>query len=90
MPHDKSDRRLVALDKAVEEGEIQNVEAMRKYARGTWPKFILNHIVYTGKKWGKGLSLLKGFGGAQTMPIWAEALMVTGALAIMIYHTVFC
>ena len=32
-PHDKSDRRLLALGKAVEEGEIQNVEATRKNQR---------------------------------------------------------
>ena len=55
-----------------------------EYARGSWPTYILKNSVLEGQTWGRRLSILEEFGGAQTIPIWLEDIVAAGAVAIMV------
>ena len=55
-----------------------------EYARGVWPDYILKHEVRNGRKWGKRLSVLEGFGAAQVVSIWAADIVEAGAAAIYV------
>ena len=37
-----------------------------------------------GRKWGRALSILEGYGGAMAVPAWMEAIVEAGALALFI------
>ena len=55
-----------------------------EYARGSWPLYILKNSVLESQTWGRRLSILEGFGGAQTIPIWVEDIVAAGAVSIMV------
>ena len=61
----------------------------KDYARGSWPAYILENSVFYGKTWDKMLSILEGFGGAQTIPVWVEDIVAAGAVGIMVDNTGF-
>ena len=42
-----------------------------------------------GKTWGKRLSILEGFEGAQTIPVWVEDIVAAGSVGIMVDNTGF-
>ena len=54
-----------------------------EYARGSWSDYILKHSVLDGQTWGRRLSILEGFGAAQTILIWLEDIVAAGAVAVM-------
>ena len=57
--------------------------------KGTWPAYILTNEVKDGQTWGRRLTILEGFGAAQTMVIWAEDIVDAGAVASMVDNTGF-
>ena len=61
----------------------------KDYARGSWPAYILENSVFYGKTWDKMLSILEGFGGAQTILVWVEDIVAAGAVGIMVDNTGF-
>ena len=60
-----------------------------EYIRGVWPDFILQNKLRNGRKWGRRLSVLEGYGGAQAVPAWMEAIVEAGALALYVDNSGF-
>ena len=61
----------------------------KEYARGSWPVYILKNSVLNGQTWGRRLSILEGYGGAQTIPVWVEDIVAAGAVGIMVDNSRF-
>ena len=47
----------------------------------------MKNSVLNGQIWGRRLSILEGFGGAQTIPVWVEDIVAAGAVGIMVDNT---
>ena len=60
-----------------------------EYIRGVWPDFILQNTLRNGRKWGRSLSVLEGYGGAQGVPAWVEDIVKAGAVALYIDNSGF-
>ena len=61
-----------------------------EWARGSWPKYILNHTWHKGSRWGKKLTFLEGFTGLLAVPLWAAEIQEAGGVALMIDNIGFC
>ena len=62
---------------------VVNLSTM-EWARGSWPKFILKNSVHMGAQWGRRLSVLEGFTGVLSVPLWAREIQEAGGAALMI------
>jgi len=60
-----------------------------EYVWGRWPGYIHKHEERNGKKWGKSLSVLEGFGGSAGLPVWVEEIVEAGAVAVFIDNSGF-
>jgi hypothetical protein len=51
--------------------------------------YILKNSVWNGENWGRRLSILEGYGGAQTIPVWLDDIVEAGAVGIMVDNSGF-
>jgi hypothetical protein len=54
-----------------------------------WPDYILKNDLRNGRKLGRALSILDGYGGAQAVPAWMEDIVEAGALALYVDNSGF-
>ena len=60
-----------------------------EYITGVWPDYILQNVCRNGRTWGRRLTVLEGYGGAQALPAWVEAIVEAGAVALYIDNAGF-
>ena len=53
------------------------------------PDFILQNKIRSGRKWGRSLSVLEGYGGAKGEPALMEAIVEAGAVALYVDNSGF-
>ena len=61
-----------------------------EWARGSWPKYILDNCEFLGARWGHRLTFLEGFAGVLAVPLWAAEIQEAGGAALMIDNLGFC
>ena len=60
-----------------------------EYIKGVWPTYIHKNEERNGRKWGRRLSVLEGFGAAGGLPVWVEEIVEAGAVAIYVDNSGF-
>ena len=56
---------------------------------GAWPGFIHKNEERNGETWGRRLTVLEGYGGGQGLPVWVEAIVEAGGVALFIDNSGF-